>query len=73
MPTILETSQVPGIKLLYCLAVLAAAASGLFCTLFVALLFYNYHFSYYPVESDGLNFVVPDSGGREIPFFSSDP
>ncbi|MDR2115086.1 MAG: PQQ-binding-like beta-propeller repeat protein [Planctomycetaceae bacterium] len=72
MPTILETSQVRGIKLLYWLSVFTATVSGTFCAIFVVVLLYNYHFSYRP-QSETTDFAVSDSSIGEIPFFSSDP
>jgi len=43
MNTVLETTSVPGVRLLYRLAVLLAAVSGTFCLIFCALLVINYH------------------------------
>lgn len=43
MTTVLETTSVPGARLLYCLAVLLAAVSGIFCIFFCAVLVINYH------------------------------
>lgn len=72
MPTILETSQVPGVRLLYWLSVFTATVSGIFCAIFIVLLLYNYHFSYHP-QLEPTDWVVSDSDIREIPVFSSDP
>ncbi|MDR2755938.1 MAG: PQQ-binding-like beta-propeller repeat protein [Planctomycetaceae bacterium] len=72
MPTILETSQVRGIRLLYWLSVFTATVSGIFCAIFIVVLLYNYHFSYRP-QLETTNVVIPESDIREVPVFSSDP
>ena len=46
--TVLDTTSVPGVRLLYRLALLLATISGVFCLIFLALLGVNYHGLHYP-------------------------
>jgi hypothetical protein len=48
MTTVLDTTTVPGVRLLHRLAVLLAAVSGTFCLIFLAVLGVYYHGLHYP-------------------------
>ena len=43
MTTVLDTTSIPGVRLLHQFAVLLAVISGVFCLIFLALLLINYH------------------------------
>ncbi len=70
MPTVLETSTVPGLRRLYYLSVAVMVASGFFCLLFLGILFYNYGFFVRAVQPES-NDVALTAG--DVPVFSSDP
>lgn len=69
MPTVLETSKVPGLRLLYGLSLVTAALAGGFCAVFLAVLVYFYHAAAIPVAEP-----TPSTTSAEgVPPISSDP
>ncbi len=69
MPTVLDTSTVPGLRPLYYLSVAGMVVSGFFCLTFLTILLYNYGWGLQSVAKPALETVT--AGG--VPVYSSDP
>ncbi len=69
MTTVLQSSSVPRVKILYVLALITALTSFLFCGIFLGLLLHNFFLPQPPAATGEPTFV----NAQGVPVFSSDP